>query len=76
MNNGLCILIDANHYFLCKNNRRDVATDVHTRLGEVGINSSNIVHNNVVHTMGVSKPDQAFGQVLLAWMSGALAWTK
>ncbi len=44
----------ANNFFICENNGRDVGTDVQPRLAEVGINSGNVVHSNVVHTMGIS----------------------
>ena len=72
MNDRLCTAIGVNQFFMCKNNRGDVGTDVQTRLAEVGMNSGNIVHSNVVHTMGISKPDHVFGQDLLAWIAGAL----
>ena len=71
MNDGLCTATDANHSFMCKNKRRDVGTDGQARLTEVAINSGNVVHRNVVHTIGISKLDHVFGQVLLAWISGA-----
>ena len=36
----------ANHFFICKNYRRDVGTGVQPRLDVVGINSGNEVHSN------------------------------
>ena len=56
----------ANHFFICKNNERDVGTDVQSRLAGVGINSGNEVHSNEVHTMGISTLDHIFGHVLRA----------
>ena len=55
-----------------KNNRRDVGTGVHASLAEVGINCGNVVHSNIVHIMGISKPDLVCEQVLSAWISGPL----
>ncbi len=72
MNDGFCIAIGANHFYMCKNNERYVRADVQARLAKIGTNSGNVVHSNVVHTIGISKPDHVFGQVLLAWISGAL----
>ena len=44
----------ANQFSICKNNSREVGTDVQPRLAEFGINSGNEVHSNKVHTMGIS----------------------
>ena len=45
---------------MCKNNRRDVGTDVQARLAEVGISSGNVVHSNVVHTMIFFEADHIY----------------
>ena len=60
---------------MCKNNRRDVGIDVQARFAEIGINCGNVVHSNVVHIMGRSQLDHVFGQVFLAWISGADLFT-
>ena len=67
MNDGLCIAIGANYYFMCKSNRRYVGTDVQARLAEVTINS-----RNVVHSIRISTPNHVLGYVLLTCISGAL----
>ena len=66
MNDVLSRANGANEFFICKNNRRDVGTDVQLILGEIGINSGNEVHSNEVHTMGISTIGPKFRHVLLA----------
>ena len=72
LNAALCIATGTNLCFICKNNRRDVGTGAQPRLVVVGINSGNVVHSNVVHTMRISEQDPIFEQVLLPCISGAL----
>ena len=72
LNGTLCPATHSNCFSECENEGRGVGNEVHLRLVWVGINSGNVVHSNVVHTMEIYEPDHVFGQVLLAWISGAL----
>ncbi len=56
------------------NKGRDVGSDVQLTLVWVGINSGNVVHSNIVHTIGISEADQVFKQVPFAWISGPFVW--
>ena len=59
-------------FFLCENNRRGLESDEQPGLAEVGINSGNVVHSNVIHTMGIFKHNHILGQVLPASISSQL----
>ena len=71
---ALCTAAGANCFLKCMNKRRDVVSDGQPTLACVGINSGNVVHSNIVHTMGISEADQVFRHVPLAWISGPFLW--
>ena len=60
--------------FLSENKRVDVVNEVQPRLPWVAINSGNVVHSNVVHTMEISERNQVFRHIPLAWTSGPFLW--
>ena len=61
-------------FFKCDNERRDVVNEVQLRLAWDGINSCNVVHSDVVHTMGISGINQVLKHVHLQWFSGPFVW--
>ena len=71
---ALCPAAGANYFFKCVNKRRNVDSNVQPTLAWVGINSGNVVHSNVVHTMDISEADQRFKHVPMVWISGPFVW--